>query len=154
MNLTSYGHRDYEHESPLRTPEKQTQSNPTLQHPGNPHKADPRRTSSEPPAPPPKINQTCFRFFKSPQNSPKTTRFSHFFARFSYIFSFFRRFSHLFTANQHVCVELRPKAHEPARLFRFSFFLPPVTAPKRTLKIPPKKISPSLSTPQSAISTQ
>jgi len=28
INLTSYEHRDYEHESPLRTPPKQTQSNP------------------------------------------------------------------------------------------------------------------------------
>ena len=49
MYLTSYEHRDYEQEAPLRTPPKQTQSNPILQRTGNPPTANPRRTFSEPP---------------------------------------------------------------------------------------------------------
>jgi len=93
MNLTSYEHGDYEHESPLRTPPKQTQSNPILQRTGNPPTADSRRTSSELPAPPNKNQSKPNPFLqKSPQIPTKVPRFSHFFQKFLTFFSVFRVF--------------------------------------------------------------
>jgi len=105
MDLTSYGHRDYEHEAPLRTPPNQTQYYSTLEirpqriHAGPSANLRHRRN---------KINQTCFRFFKIPQKSPKTTRFSKF-------FSFFLTFSRVFhTQSARLCPPFYPKNPIPS----------------------------------------
>jgi len=66
-------------------------------------------------SPPTEINQTCFHFFETPQNSPKTTRFPHYFSFFLTFSQFFARFPHpigVFVSkcapkrtNPHVCVD-------------------------------------------------
>jgi len=73
----------------IQTPEKQTQYCSALE-------IRPRRIHAAPPANlrrrRNKINQTCFRFFKSPQKSPKTTRFPNFFSLFLTFSQFSARF--------------------------------------------------------------
>ena len=68
-----------------------------------------------------KINQTCFRFFKIPQNSPKTTRFSKF-------FSHFLTFSHFFASLHPPNPPFQPNNANPKPLFQpnpeFSFHPP------------------------------
>jgi len=103
MDLTSYGHRDYEHESPLRTPKKQTQSNPV----SNPLLFTDNSSSflALHQLRTPFFNKRArsrTHFFETPQNSTKVSRFSHFFLTFSQFFARFRAFS---TPNRHVCVD-------------------------------------------------
>ena len=94
MDLSHYEQKDYEYESPFafgQNKPNQTQYCSALE-------IRPRRIHAGPPANlrhrRNKINQNRTHFFKTPQNSPKTARFPHF-------FSFFLTFSHVFSRFQH-----------------------------------------------------
>jgi len=85
-----------------------------------------------------KINQTCFRFFKSPQNSPKTACFSHFFSHF---LSFSRVFARFHRQSARLCAPFYPKNRIPSPKinpnanFPPSIFLPAQTPSSRPISL-------------------
>jgi len=98
INLTPYcktAYGDFRVCSPRKNKPNQTQYCSALE-------IRPRRIHAAPPANlrhrRNKINQTCFRFFETPQKLQKIASLSH-------IFAGFRAFPTLFTANQRVCVD-------------------------------------------------
>ena len=132
MNLTSYEHRDYDHESPLRTPKKQTQScskakiRPRRIHAGPPANLRRRRN---------KINQTCFRFFKSPQKPHVSLGLSHYFSHFLIISRVFARFPH---QSARLC-RSAPQSARTCVFVSIFFWRTPRNCPKTNLQNPPVK---------------